>query len=147
MLTVAKLIYSAITSLDGYVADEDGKFDWAAPDEEVHTFVNDVERPVSSTYWTNAVSATAWFTSTTAPRRRGDGDAAWTSAGWSGGDERVRRVDLRLTLNADLLQDRDQRLAEAAKCILGLPYVDDPKAVRALPGDVGQQALDGPVPR
>jgi dihydrofolate reductase len=48
MLTVAKLIYSAITSLDGYVADEDGKFDWAAPDEEVHTFVNDVERPVGT---------------------------------------------------------------------------------------------------
>ena len=33
---MAKLIYSAITSLDGYVADEDGNFDWAAPDEEVH---------------------------------------------------------------------------------------------------------------
>jgi dihydrofolate reductase len=48
MLTVAKLIYSAITSLDGYVADEDGKFDWAAPDEEVHTFVNDLERPVGT---------------------------------------------------------------------------------------------------
>ena len=43
---MAKLIYSAITSLDGYVADEDGNFDWAAPDEEVHTFVNDLERPV-----------------------------------------------------------------------------------------------------
>jgi dihydrofolate reductase len=45
-LTMAKLIYSAITSLDGYVADEDGNFDWAAPDEEVHAFVNDLERPV-----------------------------------------------------------------------------------------------------
>jgi dihydrofolate reductase len=45
---VAKLIYSAITSLDGYVADEDGNFDWAAPDEEVHTFVNDLERPVGT---------------------------------------------------------------------------------------------------
>jgi dihydrofolate reductase len=42
---VAKLIYSAITSLDGYVADEEGDFDWAAPDEEVHTFINDLERP------------------------------------------------------------------------------------------------------
>jgi dihydrofolate reductase len=41
---MAKLIYSAITSLDGYVADEDGNFDWAAPDEEVHSFVNDLER-------------------------------------------------------------------------------------------------------
>jgi dihydrofolate reductase len=45
---MARLIYSAITSLDGYVADEDGKFDWAAPDEEVHAFVNDLERPIGT---------------------------------------------------------------------------------------------------
>ena len=45
---MAKLIYSTITSLDGYVADKDGNFDWAAPDEEVHTFVNDLERKVGT---------------------------------------------------------------------------------------------------
>ncbi|MGH2515144.1 MAG: dihydrofolate reductase family protein [Ktedonobacterales bacterium] len=45
---MARLIYSAITSLDGYVADEDGNFDWAAPDEEVHAFVNDLERPIGT---------------------------------------------------------------------------------------------------
>jgi dihydrofolate reductase len=45
---MAKLIYSPITSLDGYVADEDGSFDWAAPDEEVHSFVNDLERPIGT---------------------------------------------------------------------------------------------------
>jgi dihydrofolate reductase len=45
---VSKLIYSAITSLDGYVADERGNFDWAAPDREVHQFVNDVERPIGT---------------------------------------------------------------------------------------------------
>ena len=45
---MAKLIYSAITSLDGYVADEHGNFDWAAPGEEVHSFVNDLERPVGT---------------------------------------------------------------------------------------------------
>jgi dihydrofolate reductase len=45
---VARLIYSAIASLDGYVADEDGRFDWAVPDEEVHAFVNDLERPVGT---------------------------------------------------------------------------------------------------
>ncbi len=45
---MAKLIYSAITSLDGYVADEDGNFDWAVPDEEVHHFVNELERPVGT---------------------------------------------------------------------------------------------------
>jgi dihydrofolate reductase len=41
---MAKLIYTTISSLDGYVADSDGNFDWSAPDEEVHRFVNDLER-------------------------------------------------------------------------------------------------------
>jgi dihydrofolate reductase len=45
---MAKLIYSAITSLDEYVADESGKFDWAAPSEEVHAFVNDLERRIGT---------------------------------------------------------------------------------------------------
>jgi dihydrofolate reductase len=45
---VAKLVYAAIASLDGYVADVDGKFDWAAPDEEVHAFVNELERPIGT---------------------------------------------------------------------------------------------------
>jgi dihydrofolate reductase len=45
---MAKLIYSAISSLDGYVADGEGNFDWGEPDEEVHTFVNDLERPVGT---------------------------------------------------------------------------------------------------
>ncbi len=45
---MAKLIYSAITSLDGYIEDAEGKFDWAEPDEEVHAFVNDLERPVGT---------------------------------------------------------------------------------------------------
>jgi hypothetical protein len=44
MLTVAKLIYSVITSLDGYVADEDGKFDWSAPGGEVTLPHEDVRR-------------------------------------------------------------------------------------------------------
>ena len=45
---MARLIYAAITSLDGYVADEQGKFDWAEPDEEVHAFVNELERPTGT---------------------------------------------------------------------------------------------------
>ncbi|MGH3141372.1 MAG: dihydrofolate reductase family protein [Gaiellales bacterium] len=45
---MAILSYSAIASLDGYVADASGNFDWAAPDEEVHAFVNDLERPVGT---------------------------------------------------------------------------------------------------
>jgi dihydrofolate reductase len=45
---VASLIYTAICSLDGYVEDASGRFDWAAPDEEVHAFVNELERPVGT---------------------------------------------------------------------------------------------------
>ena len=45
---MARLIFSAIASLDGYTADEAGKFDWAAPDAELHAFVNDLERGVGT---------------------------------------------------------------------------------------------------
>lgn len=45
---MARLIYSTIASLDGYVADEDGNFEWAQPDEEVHAFVNDLDRRVGT---------------------------------------------------------------------------------------------------
>jgi dihydrofolate reductase len=45
---MAMLIYSAIASLDGYVADAEGRFDWAEPDEEVHGFINDLERSVGT---------------------------------------------------------------------------------------------------
>jgi dihydrofolate reductase len=43
---MARLIYSAITSLDGYIEDADGRFDWGVPDEETHAFINDLARPV-----------------------------------------------------------------------------------------------------
>ena len=45
---MASLVYSMIVSIDGYVADRDGNFDWAEPDEEVHAFVNDLERTVGT---------------------------------------------------------------------------------------------------
>src|SRR5205823_12600930 len=45
---MARLIYSAITSLDGYVEDREGKFDWAAPDDEVHACINDLEREIGT---------------------------------------------------------------------------------------------------
>jgi dihydrofolate reductase len=45
---MAKLVYSALGSLDGYIADEHGRFDWAEPDDEVHGFINDLEREAGS---------------------------------------------------------------------------------------------------
>ena len=45
---MARLIYSAIASLDGYIEDADGRFEWAEPDEEVFAFVNELERPIGT---------------------------------------------------------------------------------------------------
>jgi dihydrofolate reductase len=45
---MGKLVYSAMASLDGYIEDSQGKFGWAEPDEELHTFVNDLEREIAT---------------------------------------------------------------------------------------------------
>ena len=45
---MSSLVYPVITSLDGYVVDAEGSFDWAEPDEEVHAFVNEMERPIGT---------------------------------------------------------------------------------------------------
>jgi dihydrofolate reductase len=82
---VAKLIYSTIASLDGYVEDEQGKFGWAAPDEEVHAFVNELERPVGTYLYGRRMYETmvAWETMDTAPGRPAvirDYAAIWRAA-------------------------------------------------------------------
>jgi dihydrofolate reductase len=58
---VAKLIYSALASLDGFVEDAQGRFDWAAPDEEVHAFVNDLERPIGTYLYGRRMYQTMMF--------------------------------------------------------------------------------------
>lgn len=62
---MARLIYSAIASLDGYVEDADGGFGWAAPDEEVHAFVNELERPVGTYLYGRRMYETMRFWETT----------------------------------------------------------------------------------
>ena len=63
---MAKLIYSMITSLDGYVADKEGNFDWSMPDEEVHQFFNDLERPIGTYFYGRRMYEVmvAWETAT-----------------------------------------------------------------------------------
>jgi dihydrofolate reductase len=69
---MARLIYSAIMSLDGYIADAEGNFDWAAPDEEVHAFVNDLERPVGTYLYGRRMYETMryWETAQALPGQR-----------------------------------------------------------------------------
>jgi dihydrofolate reductase len=64
---MAKLIYAVISSLDGYIEDEEGKFDWAEPGEEVHAFVNDLERSVGTYLYGRRMYETmaAWETDPT----------------------------------------------------------------------------------
>jgi dihydrofolate reductase len=82
---MAKLIYSAIASLDGYVQDEEGRFDWAAPDDEVHAFVNDLERPIGTYLYGRRMYETMvfWETAGTGADSRGvsrDFAAIWRAA-------------------------------------------------------------------
>jgi dihydrofolate reductase len=66
---MAKLIYSAIASADGYVEDATGSFDWAAPDEQMLRFVNDLERPVGTYLYGRRMYETMryWETADTVP--------------------------------------------------------------------------------
>jgi dihydrofolate reductase len=69
---MALLIYSAIMSLDGYNADADERFEWASPDEEVHAFVNELERPVGTYLYGRRMYETmrSWETAHTLEGRR-----------------------------------------------------------------------------
>lgn len=66
---MGKLIYSAIASIDGYTADAEGNFDWAAPDEELHDAVNDLERTVGTNLYGRRMYETMryWETAPTSP--------------------------------------------------------------------------------
>jgi dihydrofolate reductase len=68
---MARLIYSVIASLDGYIEDEQGKFEWAEPDQEVHAFVNEVERPVGTYLYGRRMYETMvyWETVPTGPEQ------------------------------------------------------------------------------
>ena len=66
---MARLIYSAIASADGYVEDTGGSFDWGAPGEELLRFVNDLERPVGTYLYGRRMYETMlyWETAHTVP--------------------------------------------------------------------------------
>jgi dihydrofolate reductase len=113
---MAKLIYSAITSLDGYVADEHGNFDWSAPDEEVHAFVNDLERPVGTYLY---------------GRRMYDVMRYWETAPTSGDEPAAVRDFAGIWQAADkIVFSRTLEAVSSAKTRLERDF--DPEAVRQL---------------
>src|SRR5437762_1448702 len=115
---MAMLIYSAIASLDGFVADEQGNFDWAAPDEEVHQFVNDRERSVG-TYLLG--------------RRMYDVMRFWDTADATTDQPEVMRDYAAIWRSADKVV-YSRSLAELATSRTRLEREFDPAAVRRLKG-------------
>jgi dihydrofolate reductase len=81
---MASLIYSAITSLDGYIEDARGKFDWAEPDQQLHEFVNEQERQLATYLYGRRMYdvMVAWETidSVGQPTYIGDYAKIWRSA-------------------------------------------------------------------
>ena len=77
---MAKLIYSVISSLDGYFEDEQGRFDWAAPDDEVHAFVNDLERAIGTHLYGRRMYETMVFWETVSTES-GEPAVFWDYAG------------------------------------------------------------------
>jgi dihydrofolate reductase len=126
---VAKLIYSAIASLDGYIEDEDGNFGWAAPGEEVHGFINDLERPIGTYLYGRRMYETmaVWETD---PSLAGDSGVAGDFAGiWQAADKIVYSTTLDDTPTARTTIEREF----------------DPASVRAMKDAAGSDlSIGGP---
>lgn len=113
---MGRLIYAAIASLDGYVADEDGNFKWCAPDEEVHAFVNDLQRGVGTQLL---------------GRRMYDVLAVWDTIDTGPEQEPVMRDYAELWRAADkVVYSRTLESVSTARTRLERDF--DPEAVRAL---------------
>lgn len=121
---MARLIYSVMTSLDGYIADEDGNFDWAVPDEEVHGFINDLERPVGTYLYGRRMYETmvGWETMDTPAGQRSVGQDF--AAIWQAADKIVYSTTLQAVSSARTRIERNfdpdavrQMIAAAARDI------------------------------
>ena len=127
---MAKLIYSALASLDGFVEDAEGRFDWAAPDEEVHAFVNDLERSIATHLYGRRMYETMAFWES--PANTADGPAAVQEYGeiWRAADKVVysRTLETVATARTRLEPEFDpaavRRLKETTSGDLGIGGAD-----------------------
>jgi dihydrofolate reductase len=104
---MAKLIYAAITSLDGYVADSEGSFDWSAPDEEVHSFVNNLERQIGTYLYGRRMYEVMRYWET-APTAAGESSAGQEYAQiWQAADKIVYSRSLEKVSTASARIERD----------------------------------------
>jgi dihydrofolate reductase len=114
---MAKLTYTAITSLDGYIEDTEGRFDWSTPDPEVHAYVNDLERPIGTHLY---------------GRRMYETMAVWQTIGPEGDDTSPEEIDF-----ADVWRGLDKVVYSRTLDAVSTPRTRlerefDPEAVRRL---------------
>ncbi len=126
---MGRLVYTTICSLDGYTADTGGGFDWAMPDEEVHAFVNDLERPLGTYLY---------------GRRMYETMAAWQDMGGPG--EHPVEVDYAEIWRAADKVVYSTTLAEVSTPRTRLERSFDPDAVRRLVREADRDvSLGGPT--
>jgi dihydrofolate reductase len=113
---MAKLIYAAITSLDGYIEDADGSFSWSAPDEEVHAFVNEFERSIGTYLYGRRMYETMVY---------------WETAPTEGDDSPIFHDYARIWQAAEKVV-YSTTLKDAASARTRIEPVFDPDAVRQL---------------
>jgi dihydrofolate reductase len=123
---MAKLIYSAIGSLDGCVEDASGTFEWAAPDEEVHSFVNELERPIGTYLYGRRMYDTMVFWQTVDPDGEGPAVEREFAAIWQAADKVVysRTLDTvstaRTRIERELASDAIARMKQTSSSDIGI---------------------------
>ena len=127
---MAKLIFAAITSLDGYVADADGNFDWSMPSEEVHRFVNNLEAGIGTYLY---------------GRRMYEVMRYWETASTGNGEQSAEQEFAKLWLRADkIIYSRS--LDEVSTASTRLEREFDAEAIRQMKADVTRDiAVSGPT--
>jgi dihydrofolate reductase len=123
---VAKLIYSAIASLDGNIEDENGRFDWAEPDPEVHGFVNDLERAVGTYLY---------------GRRLYETMVAWETMPLAGQPPYIREFAEIWQAKEKIVYSRTLGTASTARTRIERDF--DPEAVRQLKGEAARDLAVG----
>ncbi len=124
---MAKLIYSAIASLDGYVEDEQGKFDWATPDEEMFGFINDLERPIGTYLYGRRMYKTMVF---------------WETAGTGGAQSAVMSDFAEIWRAAEkVVYSRTLRAPSSVRTLIERDF--EPRAITRLKESAGRDITVG----
>jgi dihydrofolate reductase len=124
---MARLIYSAIASADGYIEDAGGSFDWAAPDEELFRFVNELERPVGTYLYGRRMYQTMLY---------------WETAGQAPGQPSYVRDFTRLWQAADKIVF-SATLASVSSARTRIERTFDPGMIRQLKQATGRDMTVG----